>query len=54
MQQVVVAFVDNTDFASDGNECADKMQKIMNKHTDLFEATGRCAQCDDTACFSCQ
>jgi len=40
-QQMVVVFVDNTDFTLDGKDCVEKMQYILDKYTKLYEATGR-------------
>ena len=40
IQRVAIAFVDDTDFYTNGNEVRTKMQRIMNIYTSLYEATG--------------
>ena len=40
IQRVAIAFVDDTDFYTNGRGVDTKMQKIMNIYTSLYEATG--------------
>ena len=39
-QQLAIVFVNGTDFARDRENCIEKMQKILNRYTALYEATG--------------
>ena len=43
-QQLVIAFIDNIDFAIDGKNCTEKMQKILNRYTALYKAMGEYIQ----------
>ena len=38
--QLAVAFVDDTDFISKGEDYADKMQFILDKYTRLYKVIG--------------
>ena len=40
MQRNVIAFVDDSDFCSNGVECELKMQNIVNDYAKIHEATG--------------
>ena len=40
IQRNVIAFVGDSDFCSNGEECKIKMQKIVNEHAKMHEATG--------------
>ena len=51
-QQVSVAFVDNTDFFSVGEEVMENMVQILKTYIELFQATGRRRKYEKTACFS--
>ena len=41
LQRLAIAFVDNTDFYTNGIDFERKMQQIMDLYTKLYEATGR-------------
>ena len=43
-QYIAVAFVDDTDFTLDRENCIEKMQYILDQYTKLYEATGRYVQ----------
>ena len=49
---MLVAFVDDTDFFSAGEEATEKMIQILQTHAELFQAIGRRIQYDKTAYFS--
>ena len=40
VQRNVIAFVDDSDFCSNGEECEIKMKKIVNEHAKMHELTG--------------
>ena len=40
VQRNMIAFVDDSDFCSNGVECELKMQKIVNDYAKMYEATG--------------
>ena len=40
LQQIAIAFVDDTDFFTSGLESQSQMQQIMNGYTNLYQATG--------------
>ena len=40
IQRIAIAFVDDTDFYTNGQDYEEKMQLIMDLYTKLYEATG--------------
>ena len=42
--KTAVAFVDNTDFVSEGEDYQQKMQKISDSYTRLFQVIGGAVQ----------
>ena len=51
VQQLAIAFVDDNDFAADGEKVVEKMTMILNWYTQLYEATAGCVQFDKTYFF---
>ena len=51
-QQVLVAFIDDTDFFSAGLEAMENMEKILKIYAELFQAIGGRIQYKKTICFS--
>jgi len=51
-EQVLVIFVDNTDFLSTEEEVIEKMIQLLQTHAELFQDTGRRIQYEKIACFS--
>ena len=52
VKQLAVAFFDDNYFTSDVKKVIDKMTKILNKHTRLYEATACRVKFDKTHSFS--
>ena len=48
-QQLVVAFIDDTDFVSKGEDYTKKMQFMLDKYTRLYKVTGGYVQHDKTS-----
>ena len=52
VQRVVIAFVDDSDFCTKGNECEKKMQEIVEYYTSMCEATGGKVQQEKVMMFN--
>ena len=50
--ETAVAFVDDTDFVMEGEECQQKMQTILDTYITLFQATGRAVNSQKTNYFA--
>ena len=51
-EQVLVIFVDDTDFFSTEEEVIEKMIQLLQTHAELFQDTGGRIQYEKIACFS--
>ena len=53
-KELAVAFVDNTDFVTSGEECQNKMQSILDQYSAMYAATGGYIEDSKTYFYSWQ
>ena len=54
IKKVLVAFIDNNDMVTDGDNAEKNVEIIATEHNDLCSATGDCTEEEKSKCHTCQ